>query len=60
MQHSAEEYETRAAECERLAYATDDLILREEILSLGRVYRGYADHLRGRIDRSIWPIAANA
>lgn len=47
MFHDANEYEMRAAECERLAYITRDLVLREEILSLGRIYRDYADHLRG-------------
>ncbi len=48
MFHAAEEYEARATECERLAHATTDPVLREEILSLGRIYRGYAGHLRGR------------
>jgi hypothetical protein len=41
------EYEIRAGEAERLASATADLILREEILGLGRIYRDYAAHLRG-------------
>ncbi len=48
MVHDPNEYEARAAECERLAHATADPVLREEILGLGRVYQGFADHLRGR------------
>lgn len=40
------EYELRASEAERLASATSDLVLREEILGLGRIYRDYAAHLR--------------
>lgn len=48
MFHDPYEYEARAAECERLSHATTDPVLQEEILSLGRIYRGFADHLRGR------------
>ncbi len=49
MCHDAQEYEFRAAECERLAHATSDPVLREEILSLSRIYRGFAEHLRSRL-----------
>lgn len=48
MLRDAGEYEARAAECERLAFATLDMVLRDEILSLCRAYRGYAEHLRQR------------
>lgn len=50
MFHDAEEYAARAGECERLAYTTKDAILREQILSLSRIYLDFADHLRGRVD----------
>lgn len=60
MFHDANEYELRAAECERLAFVTGDLVLREEILSLARAYRGYADHLRGRRSEKGWLKAVNA
>lgn len=61
MFHNAEDYEARAAECERLAFVTRDLVLREELLSLGRIYRGYALHLQGRDgeDEPGWRQAAN-
>ncbi len=48
MFHDPNEYETRATECERLVHATTDPVLREEILSLSRIYRGFAEHLRAR------------
>lgn len=48
MSHDANEYESRAHEVERLACAARDLIVREDMLSLARIYRDYADHLRGR------------
>jgi hypothetical protein len=61
MAGKADEYDARAAECERLATLTADEVLRDEILSLGRNYRSYAAHLRGAPDDDhIWPIAANA
>jgi hypothetical protein len=62
MFHSADEYETRAIEAERLAFATRDLVLREEMLSLARIYRDYADFLRGRPvheDDADWRKAVN-
>jgi len=59
--HDAEDYDARACECERLAFVTRDLVLREELLSLARIYRDYALHLQGRDgeDETDWPQAAN-
>ncbi len=61
MHHDTEEYEIRARECERLAFVTHDLVLREELLGLGRIYRDYALHLceREGEEESHWPQAAN-
>ncbi len=61
MFHDAEDYEARAGECERLAFMTRDLVLREGILGLGRIYRDYALHLRDRDgdEDTAWPKAAN-
>lgn len=59
MFQNAEVYEARAAECDRLAFATGDLVLREEILGLGRIYRDYAQHCRDREAEAVWPKAAN-
>ncbi len=60
MCHDAKEYETRSGECERLAYATRDMVLREQILSLSRIYRDYASHLREReADLPAWAEAVN-
>lgn len=62
MFHDDIEYDARADEAERLAYATRDLVLREDILSLARIYRDYAEHLRGRDahdDDADWRRAVN-
>ena len=61
MFHDAEDYEVRAGECERLAFVTRDVVLREELMSLGRIYRDYAGHLRGRSNENepAWPKMAN-
>jgi hypothetical protein len=61
MCHDAQEYEARAGECERLAHATRDPLLREQILSLSRIYLDYASHLRGRADErpAEWREAVN-
>lgn len=62
MFHDANEYEARAVECQRLAYATKDSVLREEILSLSRIYRDFASHLRDRAGEFAeeWREAVNA
>jgi hypothetical protein len=59
--HDAEDYEARAGECERLACGTRDPVLREDLLSLGRIYQDYAGHLRGRSNENEpgWRQAAN-
>ena len=62
MFHSAEEYEVRAREAERLALTTRDPFLREDVLSLARIYRDYAEHLRDRPvddDDADWRRAVN-
>jgi hypothetical protein len=48
MFHNANEYEGRAREAERLASATRDPVLREDMLGLARIYRDYAGHLHSR------------
>lgn len=48
MLHNADEYDARSVECERLAGTTRDTVLREQLLSLSRIYRDYAGHLRAR------------
>ena len=48
MFHDADDYEVRARDAERLAMATRDPVLREDILSLSRIYHDYAGHLRDR------------
>ncbi len=58
MSHDVNEYEVRAAECERLAFATVDLVLREDMLSLCRIYRDYAGHLKDRSAAQEWPQGA--
>jgi hypothetical protein len=50
MCHDANEYEARAVECQRLANATKDAVLREQILSLSRIYLDFASHLRERVE----------
>jgi hypothetical protein len=50
MFHDANEYEARAVECQRLADVTKDTVLREQILSLSRIYRDFASHLRERAE----------
>ena len=61
MFHDANEYEARAGECERLAYATKDIVLREQILSLSRIYLDFASHLRerGGVFAGPWRAAVN-
>jgi hypothetical protein len=60
MVHDAKEYEARAVECHRLADATTDAVLREQILSLSRIYQDFAEHLRTRDDAlDNWPDAVN-
>lgn len=62
MFHDAEEYEERAREAERLAFATHDPILRTDIEALARIYRDYAVHLRERPpheDDADWRQAVN-
>jgi hypothetical protein len=46
MRHRATEYEARAEECIRLAGLTDDEMLAEQILALGRSYLEFAAYLR--------------
>ncbi len=48
MFHDADEYEARAHEAERLALGTNDVILRQDLLALVRIYADYAVHLRER------------
>ena len=48
MFHDANDYDQRAREAERLAFATYDPILRADIEGLARIYRDYAEHLRER------------
>ncbi len=50
MFHDADEYEARAVECQRLANTMKDCVLREDILSLSRIYRDFASHLRERAE----------
>lgn len=62
MIHNAEDYETRAREAERLAKVTRDCVLKEDMLSLARIYRDYAGHLRirpGTPAAGAWRRAAN-
>jgi len=62
MLHDFNDYEVRARAAERLALAMRDPVLREDILSLSRVYRDYALHLRERPANSedaAWGKAAN-
>jgi hypothetical protein len=63
MFHDANEYEARAVECQRLADVTNDAVLREQILSLSRIYRDFASHLRERAEgeefAEDWRQAAN-
>lgn len=61
MFHDAEDYEARAGECERFASETRDPVLRQELLSLVRIYQDYAGHLRGRSNENEpgWRQAAN-
>lgn len=62
MFHDASEFETRAREAERLAFATQDPILRADIEALARIYRDYAAHLRdrpGHEDDADWRKAVN-
>lgn len=61
MFHDANEYEARAAECQRLANTTKDAVLREQILSLSRIYQDFASHLRERNEVfEDWREAVNA
>ena len=48
MFHDADEHDARALEAERLALATCDPVLREDMFGLARIYRDYAAHLRDR------------
>ncbi|MDE2185058.1 MAG: hypothetical protein KGJ78_18750 [Alphaproteobacteria bacterium] len=41
-------YEARAEECVRLAFATEDSLLREQLLSLRENYLGIARRLKDR------------
>ena len=62
MFHDTDEYEARAREAERLAAATCDPVLREDLLGLARIYRDYAGHLRDRPshqDDAAWRHAVN-
>lgn len=62
MFHDDNEYDIRADEAERLAFSTRDPVLREDILSLARIYRDYAEYLRGRPaheDDADWRRAVN-
>lgn len=61
MFHDAKEYEARAVECQRLAETTTDTVLREQILSLSRIYQDFASHLRERAeDLDVWRQAVNS
>lgn len=63
MFHSAHEFETRANEAERLAVAASDPMVREDILSVARIYRDYASHLRDRpadAKDAVWKRAVRA
>ena len=56
MPHDANAYETRASEVERMASAARDMVLKEDMLSLARIYRDYAGHLRDRPGPApVWP-----
>jgi hypothetical protein len=62
MFHDVKEYEDRAREAERLAYNTEDSILRQDLLALVRIYEDYAAHLRdrpGHEDDAAWRKAVN-
>jgi hypothetical protein len=62
MFHDANEFDGRAREAERLAFATTDPILRADIEALARIYRDYAEHLRdrpGHEDDADWRNAVN-
>lgn len=62
MFHDANEYELRARETERLASATRDPVLRQDLLGLARIYRDYAGHLRDRpihAEDAAWRQAVN-
>ena len=62
MFHDADEYEVRAREAERLASATCDPVLRQDMLGLARIYRDYARHLRARpshAEDAAWRQAVN-
>jgi hypothetical protein len=62
MFHDASDYDVRAREAEKLAFATQDPILRADIEGLARIYRDYAAHLRERMpheDDADWRHAVN-